>query len=58
MMRKASCSKKKKVNLTDILKWNAINEKEKAKLQETAQRKFGVLFHEEKRTCNYARLVA
>jgi len=25
-----------------ILKWNAINEKEKAKLQETAQRKFGV----------------
>jgi hypothetical protein len=34
MMRKASSSKKNKVNLTDILKWYAINEKEKAKLQE------------------------
>jgi len=41
MMRKALYSKKNKVNLTAI-KVPSINEKEKAKLQATAQRRFGM----------------
>jgi len=41
MMRKTLYSKKNKVNLTAI-KVTSINEKEKAKLQATAQRRFGM----------------